>query len=70
MTKIKIFKVCQRVYNEEDLELAACTSEELAEKAIDRLVEENGEDRCSLYIVEDEIILNAIYGWEDGDLTA
>ena len=70
MKKIRIFKVKQRVYGEEDFELAVCTTEKYAEKAIDRLVTENCEDKCSLYIVEDEIILDAIYGWDDGDLEA
>ena len=74
-TKIKVYRVCQMVCNgafyppEEEVEFAVCTSEELANKAIDRLVTENYENRESLYIVEDEIIFDTIYGWDDGNLT-
>lgn len=69
MTKIKVYRVMQNVYYDENIEVALCTSEKYAEKARDRLVEENGEDLFSFYIEEDEIILDAIYGWDDGDLT-
>lgn len=75
MERIKVYKVCQFIsgfaYGDdgEEIVFAICTSEKYAEKAIDRLVTENFEDRDTLYIVEDEIILNAIYGWDDGNLT-
>ena len=68
MEIIIIYKVCQCI-SEEVVELAMCTSQEYAEKAIDRLVNENYEDRDSLFIVKSRIVLNTIYGWEDGDLT-
>lgn len=69
MKKIKVYRVMQSVYFDDDIEVALCTTEIYANKAIDRLVKENNEDRNSLYIEEDEIILNAIYGWDGGDLT-
>ena len=69
MKKIKVYRVMQSVYMDEYMELALCTTEIYANKAIDRLVKENNENRNSLYIGEDWIILNAIYGWDDGDLT-
>lgn len=68
MEKIKIYKVCAD-FDGEIFEFAVCTSMEYAEKAVERLVNENGENENELYIEEDEIILNAIYGWDDGDLT-
>lgn len=68
MTKIKVWKVIA-FYSEEEMELAVCTKEEYAYKAIQRLVEENDENENELYVVEDEIILDAIYGWNDGNLT-
>lgn len=74
MERIKVYKVCKYIrysayiYDGEEIELAICTSEKYAKKAIDRLVEEKHEERDSLYIEEDEIILNAIYCWDDGDL--
>ena len=75
MERIKVYKVCQFIsgfaYGDdgEEIVFAICTSEKYAKKAIDRLVEENHEDRESLYIVEDELILNVIYGREDSNLT-
>ena len=68
MEKIIVYNVRQCI-DGESITLAKCTSRELAEKAIDRLVEENCEDRDSLFITTSRIILNTIYGWEDGDLT-
>lgn len=68
MTKIKVWKVIAD-YPEGEMEFAVCTKEEYAYKAIQRLVEENDENKNELYVVEDEIILDAIYGWDDGNLT-
>ena len=68
MNKIKVFEVCQDIEDERFV-LATCTDIKYAEKAIKRLVNENFEDEDCLYIEENEIILNAIYGWHDGDLT-
>lgn len=69
MKKIKVYRVIAD-YPEGEMELAVCTKEEYAYKAIQRLVEENYENENELYVAEDEIILDAIYGWNDGDLTA
>lgn len=72
MQKMKVYRVIQKIDNSpcypqtEEVELAICTSMEYAKKAVNRCREEN--DDCGLFIVEDEIILDAIYNWDDGDL--
>ena len=69
MKPIKVFKVCEDIEGESFV-FATCTTMEYAEKAIDRLVNENYEDEDTLYIEEEEIIFDTIYGWDDGDLTS
>ena len=70
MKTLKVFKV-YAYYESENcvVEFATCTTLEYAEKAIERLVNENYENRNELYIKEENIILDAIYNWHDGDLT-
>jgi hypothetical protein len=69
MKSIKVFRVCEEDAWGKPFVLATCTTMEYAEKAIDRLINENYEDEDALYIEEEEIVFDTIYGWDDGDLT-
>lgn len=67
MKEIKTYKVCGYLDNE-IYEYAICTTEELALKAVERLVSEEIVEEDELFIEEDEIILNATYEVEYYDL--